>query len=144
MKQNILKFILGTSVFLIASPVFATSVTANSTLMRGTQISSSDIQIKTEDAGEYEALKQKYVGMAVTRTIANGAVIRDRDIAAPIQVRRNSRVKMIYKVGRLEITATGRAMAQGREGDIIPVMNMESRKSVEGRVTGMGIVEMMP
>jgi flagella basal body P-ring formation protein FlgA len=144
MKQRILKAILGVSVVLLATPAFAASVTANSTLTRGTQITASDIDIKTDDAGEYEALKQKYVGMAVTRTIANGAVIRDRDIAAPIQVRRNSRVKMIYKVGRLEITATGRAMAQGREGDIIPVMNMESRQSVEGRVTGMGTVEMMP
>ncbi len=130
--------------FLFSQTALASSVVANTTLKRGTQISVSDIEIKTDDAQEYEDLKDKYVGMAVIRTIATGTTIRDRDIAAPIQVRRNSRVKMIYKIGRLEITATGRAMAQGREGDIIPVMNMESRQSVEGRVTGQGIVEMMP
>lgn len=125
-------------------PSYASEVIATSTLTRGTQITADDIDIKTDNEDELHALMEKYVGMAVKRTIADGTVIRERDIAAPIQVRRNSRVKMIYKVGRLEITGTGRAMAQGREGDIIPVMNTDSRKTVEGRVIGFGTVEMMP
>jgi len=51
---------------------------------------------------------------------------------------------MVYRVGRLEITATGRALDQGSMGEVISIMNLDSRKRVDGRVTGLGTVEMMP
>lgn len=122
---------------------FANNVTANTTLTRGTMIVSSDLSVETEDETERQALLSQYVGMSVIRTISSGSEIKPKDVAAPVQVKRNSTVKMIYRMGRLEISATGRALGEGRMGDIITVMNTDSRKRVEGRVTGMGIVEMV-
>lgn len=125
------------------SSAFASSVVAKSTMKRGTQITADDINIHSANDKEYDALSAQYLGMSVVRTISSGAVVRPNDVAEPVQVRRNSQVKMIYRLGRMEITATGRALGQGRMGDIISVMNLDSRKRVEGRVTGMGTVEMV-
>lgn len=125
------------------SSALASSVVAKSTMKRGTQITADDIKIHSDNESEYQALAEQYVGMSVVRTISSGAVVRPRDVAEPLQVRRNSSVKMIYRLGRMEITATGRALGEGRMGDIISVMNVDSRKRVEGRVTGMGTVEMI-
>ncbi len=134
--------LLGGVVF--TPPAFASSVVAKSTLTRGTEITLDDIDIDTKSESEFDALSSQFVGMSVIRTIAGGTTLKERDVAAPIKVRRNSRVKMMYKFGRLEISATGRALSEGREGDIITVMNLESRKRVEGRVTSFGTVEMIP
>ncbi len=128
----------------VSMSAFANTVTAKTTLKRGSQISLQDIEIETNTVAEYERLASRYVGKAVLRTIRGGMTLEDRDVGEPIQVRRNSRVKMVYRMGRLEISATGRALDQGSMGDIISVMNLDSRKRVEGRVTGQGTVEMMP
>lgn len=142
--RNLIIFVGATVIsFMPVSAAFASSVIAKSTMKRGTQITADDIKIHSDNESEYQALAAQYVGMSVVRTISSGAIVRPRDVAEPVQVRRNSSVKMIYRLGRMEITATGRALGEGRMGDIISVMNIDSRKRVEGRVTGMGTVEMI-
>jgi len=136
--------ILTVSASLLSTSAFAANVVAKTDMKRGTEISLSDLDIQVEQKEEYHLLASQFVGKAVRRTIRSGAVIKGRDVMEPIQVNRNSRVKMVYRVGRLEITATGRALDQGSMGDIISVMNLDSRKRVDGRVTGFGTVEMMP
>jgi flagella basal body P-ring formation protein FlgA len=140
-----IKYLAGFGLICLCLPMqaLANNVTANSTLTRGTMISSADLSVETKDETERQALLSQYIGMSVVRTISSGSAIKPRDVAAPVQVKRNSSVKMIYRLGRLEISATGRALGEGRMGDIITVMNTDSRKRVEGRVTGMGIVEMV-
>jgi len=131
------------SVFaLIPSLALAASVTANSTLSRGTQISSGDISVEAEAGENPQDVLSHYVGKELTRTIYSGTEIRDRDLQEPLLVKRNSPVTMIYRVGRLEISTNGRALSEGAKGDIVRVMNMDSRQAVEGRVTGAGLVEM--
>ncbi|RKQ72155.1 flagella basal body P-ring formation protein FlgA [Litorimonas taeanensis] len=134
---------LGATGLMLPDFAIADEVIANSTLRRGTQITAADLNIDTDSESERVALLSQYVGMSVVRTISSGAEINPKDVAEPVQVKRNSTVKMIYRLGRLEITATGRALGEGRMGDIITVMNSESRKRVEGRVTGLGVVEMI-
>jgi flagella basal body P-ring formation protein FlgA len=51
---------------------------------------------------------------------------------------------MVYRYGALEISGTGRAMEQGAIGDIISVMNLDSRKQVNGVVVDSNTVEMQP
>jgi len=48
---------------------------------------------------------------------------------------------MIYRVGRLEMTASGRALDEGGSGDIISVMNLDSKRRVEGLILANGSVE---
>lgn len=139
------RLILGTVFGLLpvfVSPVFAATVTANSTLSRGTMISSQDISVEVDGAEASQDVMSQYVGKELTRTIYTGTEIRERDVQEPLMVKRNSPVTMIYRVGRLEISTNGRALSEGAMGDIVSVMNMDSRQTVEGRVTAMGVVEM--
>ena len=128
---------------IFVSPAFAASVTANSTLSRGTQISRADISVEVEGVETSQDVMAQYVGKELIRTIYNGTEIRERDIQEPLLVKRNSPVTMIYRVGRLEISTNGRALSEGAKGDIVRVMNTDSRNAVEGRVTASGVVEMV-
>ena len=126
----------------VTSPALAATVTANSTLSRGTMISSGDITVNVEGAEAPQDVLAQYVGKELTRTIYTGTEIRERDVQEPVLVKRNSPVTMIYRVGRLEISTNGRALSEGAMGEIVRVMNMDSRQAVEGRVTALGVVEM--
>lgn len=141
MKRLILGAIFGLLPVVI-SPTFAATVTANSTLSRGTMISSGDISVNVEGAEAPQDVLAQYVGKELTRTIYTGTEIRERDVQEPVLVKRNSPVTMIYRVGRLEISTNGRALSEGAMGEIVRVMNMDSRQAVEGRVTALGVVEM--
>ena len=100
------------SVFAFAPAMaLAASVTANSTLSRGTQISSGDISVEAESGENPQDIISHYVGKELTRTIYSGTEIRDRDVQEPLLVKRNSPVTMIYRVGRLEISTNGRALS---------------------------------
>lgn len=121
-------------------PAHGANVTAKTKLSRGMLISASDLAV---DMGQEEALNN-FIGKEVIRTIYPGRPLTLRDISEPVLVRRNNRVRMIYRMGRLEINATGRAMGQGGEGEMITVLNLESRKQVDGIITGRGVVEVRP
>ena len=95
----------------------------------------------TDSGEDSQQLHAKFVGKQVKRTIYSGQVINAGFVGAPILVRRNSRVTMIYKNGVLEISVFGRALDEGGAGDIVTVMNLNSRKRVSGIVRDSGIVE---
>lgn len=141
MKQLVLGAIFGL-LPVVVSPAFAATVTANSTLSRGTMISSGDISVEVDGAEASQDVLAQYVGKELIRTIYTGTEIRERDVQEPVLVKRNSPVTMIYRVGRLEISTNGRALSEGAMGEIVRVMNMDSRQAVEGRVTALGVVEM--
>ncbi|WP_416877218.1 flagellar basal body P-ring formation chaperone FlgA [Litorimonas sp.] len=141
MKQLVLGAIFGL-LPIVVSPAFAATVTANSTLSRGTMISSGDISVDVDGAEASQDVLDQYVGKELIRTIYTGTEIRERDVQEPVLVKRNSPVTMIYRVGRLEISTNGRALSEGAMGEIVRVMNMDSRQAVEGRVTALGVVEM--
>jgi flagellar basal body P-ring formation protein FlgA len=73
-------------------------------------------------------------------TIYAGRPIRAADIGAPALVERNQIVPLVYAAGGLQITAEGRALDRGGEGDVIRVMNLSSRVQVTGIVDETGAV----
>jgi flagella basal body P-ring formation protein FlgA len=117
------------------------SITAVETLRRGDVLTVSDLLIPK---GVSDSVLQDYVGMETIRTIYAGSAIRSRDVRTPLLVKRNARVSMIYRFGGLEIRAVGRALAPGGQGDLIEVLNLESRKRIEGRIIGANMIEMQP
>ena len=82
-----------------------------------------------------------YVGKELKRSITKGYKLNPAYVGNPVVVRRNSRVNMIYRVGAMELSAWGRALDEGGAGDIISIMNLDSRKRVQGRVLESGRVE---
>jgi hypothetical protein len=58
-----------------------------------------------------------------------------------VLIHTRERVTMVVRMGGLNVTAVGEAQQEGRLGQVIPVQNADSKKTVNARVTGPGTVE---
>ncbi|MDF2635242.1 MAG: flagella basal body P-ring formation protein FlgA, partial [Pelosinus sp.] len=61
-------------------------------------------------------------------------VITDSMVNKPVLIKRGSMVILIALVGSMEVTASGQAMQDGYEGQLIRVKNVNSNKIVLGKV----------
>ena len=58
----------------------------------------------------------------------------------PELVQRNETVTIIYEVPGIVLTMRGKALEAGAEGDIINVLNVQSKRTIQATVTGPGRV----
>lgn len=84
------------------------------------------------------------LGREARVTLFAGRPVRPDDIGPPTLIARNALVVLRYRRGPLSITAEGRALGRGSLGERIRVMNLGSRRTVTGRVTDDGAVEVSP
>ena len=84
------------------------------------------------------------VGFSARRQLRPGVVLRDLDLEKPVVVRKGDAVTLVYRVPGVELTARGKAMANGGVGDSVPVLNVQSRTQVDAVVTGAGAVSVSP
>lgn len=80
------------------------------------------------------------IGNQARRRLAPGRVLTRRDLGPPHLVRRGHPVELIYARPGLRITALGVAQEDGALGDLVRVMNAESRRQLQGVVSGPGEV----
>ncbi|MGE3624385.1 MAG: flagellar basal body P-ring formation chaperone FlgA [Bdellovibrionales bacterium] len=109
----------------------------------GTIIGAADIDwiTVTEDrAGGAITAAEELVGREAKRALASGQVIKENDIMLPRMVVRGTTVTMKIQTPVMVVTATGRAMQDGRAGDVVRVMNTHSNRMIEGVVEGAGTV----
>lgn len=133
---------------LVAGPLAAWAQTAivvpTRTIPVGSVVSSADLTTRTVQqppAADIILDVGAVVGKEVRRTLYLDRAIRDTDIGPITLVRRNDRVVVRYSRGPIELTTFGRAMEQGGMGQIIRVMNLDSRRTVYGRIAGPEIVD---
>jgi len=55
-------------------------------------------------------------------------------------VQRDHSVTLIYETPGLYLTIRGKAQDSGTEGDVVNVLNLQSKRAVQGVVTGRGQV----
>ncbi len=79
-------------------------------------------------------------GQRARRPLRAGEVVRGGDVEAAIVVERGALVSVLCVKGGIGVQARGRAMEDGREGDVIECRLVDSRKSFEARVDGPGRV----
>tara|TARA_B100001750_G_C15511590_1_gene604072 strand:+ start:2056 stop:3012 length:957 start_codon:yes stop_codon:yes gene_type:complete len=77
------------------------------------------------------------IGMTPRRVVRANAAITLSDLDKPMMVKRGDLVTMELKNGPIAITAIAKAMENGTKGDIIRLMNVDSKRSLEAQVTGM-------
>ena len=58
----------------------------------------------------------------------------------PELVQRNDTVTLIYQVPGILLTVRGKALEAGAEGTMVSVVNLQSKRTVHGTVTGPGHV----
>ena len=84
------------------------------------------------------------VGMTPKRSIRPGNPILLSSIRRPILVAKGSLVTMFLQAPQMVLTAQGKALENGSNGDVIPISNMNSQKIVEAEIIGHGKVAVSP
>jgi flagella basal body P-ring formation protein FlgA len=80
------------------------------------------------------------IGRAARRPVRAGEVLRTADLMKPEIVQRNEAVTLVYEVPGLVLTMRGKALESGAEGDTINVLNIQSKRTIQGTVSGPGQV----
>ncbi|MBS1183800.1 MAG: flagellar basal body P-ring biosynthesis protein FlgA [Proteobacteria bacterium] len=81
------------------------------------------------------------VNMAAKRPLRAGEVIATADIEPPRVVLRGDLVTLQYLRPGLTLSARGRALGDGAKGDIVSVLNEQSKRTIQGVVTSSGTIE---
>jgi flagella basal body P-ring formation protein FlgA len=80
------------------------------------------------------------VGQAARSSFQAGRVLRVADLMRPEIIQRNETVTLVYEVPGITLTVRGKAAEGGAEGDVISVLNEQSKRTVQGVVAGPGRV----
>ena len=81
------------------------------------------------------------IGQEAQVNLYAGRIIRASEVGPSAILERNQLVIMIYNIGSLLITAEGRVLDRAGVGELVRVMNLDSRLTVTGRVLFDGKVE---
>ncbi|MBU6462289.1 MAG: flagellar basal body P-ring formation protein FlgA [Bradyrhizobium sp.] len=92
------------------------------------------------EIGSDAAARDAVVGMQMRRQLRAGQALRTTDLAKPDLVQRDDNVTLIYESTGLYLTIRGKALDSGAEGDIVSVLNLQSKRTISGVVIGRGQV----
>lgn len=111
---------------------------------RGALIKDTDIVIERKPRAEIsrETLthREQAVGMAARTNLRPGQPLRAAELMKPELVQRNETVTLVYEVPGITLTVRGKASEGGAEGDVISVLNEQSKRTVQGVIVGPGRV----
>ena len=113
-------------------------------IARGTLIGDADLTYKTipvlrANTSIVRATADA-TGREARRALRAGELIRDSDLKRPTLVAKGANVTMVFEAPGMQLTAVGRALAEGGEGDSIPVLNPTSYRQVSAVVVSAGTV----
>jgi flagellar basal body P-ring formation protein FlgA len=131
----------GTAIETVEAAVLARNI------QRGEIIKSSDVLVERRpraEVGTDLAGRNGAVGMQARRQLREGQALKAADLAKPDLVTRDQGVTLVYQATGLYLTIRGKALDGGAEGDVVNVMNLQSKRVVSGTVTGRGQVTVSP
>lgn len=119
-------------------------VVAASPLKAGQAIPAEQIREETyEDLPFRDALARsaaEVAGRVPRRSIAQGAAILKSDLMTAFDVAKGDVVQVVVRDGAAQLRLEAKAESDGRTGDTIPVLNLQSRKTFSARVEAKGRV----
>jgi flagella basal body P-ring formation protein FlgA len=127
----------GTAIETVEAAVLARGLERNEILK------SSDVLIERRpksEVGNDVASRDAAVGMQARRQLRAGQALRTADLTKPDLVTRDQNVTLIYESSGLYLTIRGKALEGGTEGDVVNVLNLQSKRTVSGIVVGRGQV----
>jgi flagella basal body P-ring formation protein FlgA len=123
----------GTAVETVEAAVLTRDVERNEVLK------SSDVMAERRprsEVGGDAAARRLAVGMQMRKQLRAGQALRTSDLAKPDLVQRDDNVTLIYESSGLYLTIRGKAMESGTDGDVVNVLNLQSKRTVSGVVIG--------
>jgi flagellar basal body P-ring formation protein FlgA len=127
----------GTAIETVEAAVLARGVERNEILK------SSDVVIERRpkaEAGADVASRDRAIGMQARKQLRAGQALKGADLAKPDLVQRDQSVTLVYETSGLYLTIRGKALDGGTEGDVVSVLNLQSKRTVSGVVIGRGQV----
>ncbi|MGD9838899.1 MAG: flagellar basal body P-ring formation chaperone FlgA [Afipia sp.] len=109
-------------------------------------LKSSDVVVERRpkaEVGNDIAIRDRAVGMQVRKPMRAGQALKAADLGKPDMVSRDQSVMLIYETPGLYLTGRGKALESGTEGDTVSVTNLQSKRTVQGVVTGPGQVSIV-
>jgi flagellar basal body P-ring formation protein FlgA len=82
------------------------------------------------------AARDRAVGMQMRKQVRAGQALKTADFAKPDLVQRDQNVTLVYESAGLYLTIRGKALESGTEGDVVNVLNLQSKRTVSGVVIG--------
>ncbi|MGE3150124.1 MAG: flagellar basal body P-ring formation chaperone FlgA [Pseudorhodoplanes sp.] len=112
-------------------------------IARGEILRSADIVVQRRpkaEVGENAVSAEQAIGLAARQTLRPGQFLRSVDLGRPEIVTRNDTVTIFYEAPGIMLTLRGKANESGAEGDMINVLNIQSKRILQAVVTGPGRV----
>lgn len=114
------------------------------TLAPGTRVEAEHLDLKDGNLpGTFKTIRDA-VGLETQVALYAKQPIFVKDLAAPTLVARNQQVVLLFERPGLTISAIGRALARGRPGQWIKVMNNQSKQVLIGQVRDDGKISVSP
>jgi flagella basal body P-ring formation protein FlgA len=124
---------------LTALPARADVLVAVRTIPAHSVIGPVDIQVSDLVVPGAMTDPDAVIGMEARVALYPGRPILPGDLALPATVERNAIVPLVYAAGNLHISTEGRALDRAGPGDVIRVMNLDSRTTVTARIGADGV-----
>jgi flagellar basal body P-ring formation protein FlgA len=106
---------------------------------RGEVLKAADVVTERRpkaELGNDAAARGNVVGMQMRKQLRAGQALKGADLGKPDLVQRDDNVTLIYEASGIYMTARGKAIDNGTEGDTVTVLNLQSKRNVTGVVVG--------
>jgi len=114
------------------------AVVARRPLGRFKPLEAGDLDVKALDLADLPADwiedPDAVIGKLTRRALDSGTVLRPDLLEFPALVKRGDRVRIIAESAGMRISAFGQAKQKGGQGEMIPVVNLDSNRVVHARV----------
>jgi flagellar basal body P-ring formation protein FlgA len=113
-------------------------------MSRGDPLREGDVRVERRPRAEFQALgfadASQLSGRVAKTNLAAGAVLRDSDVTRQDLVDKNGVVTVVYEIPGVALSMRGKALEAGGLGDVVQVQNPQSKRVLQGTVTGPGTI----
>jgi len=89
-------------------------------------------------AGGAPSDAEQVIGLSARRALRAGSAVAVRDLTSPQVIARNDMVEVAFISGGVRLTITGRATRNAAMGEPVPVLNLQSNRTIDAVATGPG------
>jgi flagella basal body P-ring formation protein FlgA len=109
-------------------------------IARGDVLRDADLAVrrrpKSEVTADTYANLRDAIGYALRQDVKAGQIVRRAELVKPQLVHRNEPVIIMFEQPGMILTLRGKALESGAEGETVNVMNLQSKRTLQGFVTG--------
>lgn len=84
------------------------------------------------------------IGKTVRRAVAPNQAVYVRDVREPVVVAKGQAVTILLQTRAMTLTASGKALSDGAQGELVRIVNTSSSRVIEAIVAGPNLVTVQP